>query len=45
MSNNYDLLCLSVCGETTIHSTAMRDVLLKQKCIYLLYGISRVLIG
>ena len=36
--------CLSVCGETTIYS-AMRDILLKRSFDYMLYGISRVLIG
>ena len=37
--------CLSVCGETTIYSTAIGDVLLERKFIHLLYGILHVLIG
>ena len=37
--------CLSVCGETTIYSTAMRDVLLEREFNYLLYGILHVQIG
>ena len=31
--------CLNVCGETTIYSTAMGDVLLEREFNYLLYGI------
>ena len=33
---------MSVCGETTIYSTAMGDVLLEREFNYLLYGILHV---
>ena len=36
---------LSVCGKTTIHSTAMGDVLIERKFNYLLYDISHMQIG
>ena len=36
---------LSVCGETTIYSTAMGDVLIEQKFNYLLYDILHMQIG
>ena len=45
MSNDYNLLCVSVCGETTVYTTAMGDILLERKFHYLLYGMWRVLIG
>ena len=38
-------ICLIVCGGTTIYSTAMGHKLLEKEFNYLLYGISRVLIG
>ena len=37
--------CLSVCGETTIYSTAMRDVLLEREFNYQVYGILHVQLG
>ena len=43
--DHVDYFVLSVGGETTIYSTAMGDVLLERNFNYLLYGISRVLIG
>ena len=37
--------CLSVCGETTIYSTVMGDVLVEREFNYLLYGILHVQMG
>ena len=37
--------CLSVCGVTTIYSTAMGYVLVEREFNYLLYGILHVQIG
>ena len=37
--------CLSVCGETTIYSTTMGNVLLELEFNCLLYGILHVQIG
>ena len=37
--------CLRECGETTIYSTAMGDVLLEREFNYQLYGLLHVQIG